>query len=1026
MAIKTPAEKAELARKIGELKNRKGDIQENLLATMQKQAVLYDNEVKKLTKITSIKELQRKIQKELIERQINTNFLEDNIVKRNQKIIEQNTKINHLKTIITSNTVKSMKYSDTELKDMLKFKDIYGKFLLAKKIGGGLTTEEEKLITRIGAIRDKAHPKTLAQMMAEKGISAKKTREMMLQSVIQTANNKVISQTNKMLREQHRLMIEERKEARALSQDWLQSLGFVSEYTNLLGTALTHLKAMGVNTNKLAFLLKEEVIFAGAGVLSIFKQIYGMFIELDKVAFGARKEMGMLRSEHAVLRKQAEDLYKEYAHLGLESEMVYKTQKSIALELGSSLSSTKNIVEQAALMSAQFGISEDTTVKMLKTLGQMGSTTASAQTQMVGFAGALSNAAGIPLPQVMDDVAKASGEARMMLSKTPLDMIKAAVEARRLGTTLNQMASSSRKILNFTESMEAEMEASVLLGRPINLQLARQLAYSGKIVESNKEILRIAKQVNFDKMDPFSAEAFARAAGKTVDEMKSMIQADREQNMLKSKAAELASKGDFSLRNQLKSVEDMKKANEASAKARGEDYKLIVKSEANQERLTSITNSWKKVIADLGMVFLPLIDNALKFAAAVIPIGVGVIKVMGGFSALNRLLVGGLTLISKWMSGIKGLGWLGKILGWVNSGVKGILGLVAGVGKLLQPIATTVGGLFAKVFGFAKPLLNVFSKMKIFGTAFGTFGKAIPIIGEVIMALQGIWSAGVRIWDIFKKLFSGDFIGAFKGSLALIPGIIWDVLGKPIFELVGWIAGLFSDGAKEWVMSIATGIESIGDKIFDGILWPFKSAWSWLDKTFFGHSESPLSELILKGIVAIGGMVFDNLVSPYKQAWDFVKNIFSGNLGSVLLGGVKAVGNAMYDSIITPFKKSWDFISSLFGGGSNSIQPAIGKPMVSDKASTMDIPVDRSISDNEVRSYRELGDVSSSVRNKETTTQANTTNPSELMVALLAEFKGLREDLASGKIAVNMDGQLVQTNMNRGNKFRGNFGAIMG
>jgi hypothetical protein len=44
----------------------------------------------------------------------------------------------------------------------------------------------------------------------------------------------------------------------------------------------------------------------------------------------------------------------------------------------------------------------------------------------------------------------------------------------------------------------------------------------------------------------------------------------------------------------------------------------------------------------------------------------------------------------------------------------------------------------------------------------------------------------------------------------------------------------------------------------------------------------------------------------------------------------------------------------------------------------------------------------------------------------LNELKGIRDDFASGRIAVNLDGQLVSTNMNRGNKFRGNYGAMQG
>ena len=672
-------------------------------------------------------------------------------------------------------------------------------------------------------------------------------------------------------------------------------------------------------------------------VISLAGQIWNLFKKLDEEAFKARKEMGMMRDIHQPLRQQAEDLYKQYADLGVTVEQVYKTQKAIALELGSTHAATKAIVEQASLMSVQFGISEDTTVKMLKTMGQMNQTTAASQTQIVGFAGAMANAAGVPLPQVMEDVAKASATTRTMFAKTPLDMIKAAVEARRLGTTLNQMSDSSRKILNFTESMEAEMEASVLLGRSLNLQLARQLAYNGKISESNKEILRLSKQMDFEHMDVYQAEAFAKATGKTVDELRSMVQADRELNSIKVRANQLANEGNYTLKKQLEDYESLQKVNEAVAKTRGEDYETMVKQRANQERLTAISNSWKKIVMEISYAFLPIIDWTLKIVANMIPlIGIGT-KISGIFYGFGKIIPP-----------------LGRAMSTLGSG---IMSFFKYIGQGFTWLGNKISFL-GKTFSW---IGKIFGALKIAGP----FVKAIPVIGWVITGVQLLYGL-IKDWDKIMEAF-----------------------GK------GWLEG----------------IKAVGNVLYDVIIQPFIDAWNWLKKTsgFMAESPSKLGLMIVEGIKAVGTMLFDSLMSPFKLALDAIKGLWSG------------IGNVITD----PLKKAWDTVQGWFGVN-KIVQPSVEKPAINSKIASMTVPVDRPLTDKEIRSYKELDTVpeSESVRKTLESTEQKTDSVAATQAAILNELKAMRQDLLDGKIAVNLDGQLVSATMNRNNSFRGTYGSM--
>lgn len=726
-------------------------------------------------------------------------------------------------------------------------------------------------------------------------------------------------------------------------------------------TNTTFLNSIGIvgPTNKLQNILQKIININGKNyvlsnsILKIFQrfevpllitiilvnQIWNLFKKLDEEAFKARKEMGMMRDIHQPLRQQAEELYKQYADLGVTVEHVYKTQKAISLELGSAYAATKAIVEQASLMSAQFGISEDTTVKMLKTMGQMNQTTAASQTQIVGFAGAMANAAGVPLPQVMEDVAKASATTKTMFAKTPLDMIKTAVEARRLGTTLNQMSDSSRKILNFTESMEAEMEASVLLGRSVNLQLARQLAYNGKIAESNKEILRLSKQMDFEHMDPYQAEAFAKATGKTVDELRSMVQADRELNSIRVRANELAKQGNLTLKQQLEKYEELQRSNEAVAKSRGQDYETMVKQRANQERLTAISNSWKKIIMEVSYAFLPIIDWTLKIIANMIPlIGIG-------------------TKIS---------------------------GIFLGVGQIIKVISKSMDYMFntKKVTNFVKPIFDFFGR---FWPWIDTLAKKSSVIGKIFSVLN----------------VSKPFVKA-------IPVIGWIITGfQLIYEFVKNWDKIMEAFGKGWL----EGMKAVGKVFHDVIIQPFKDAWNWLKKTsgFMAESPSKLGLMIVDGIKAVGTMLFDSLMSPFKLALDTIKGLWSG------------IGNVITD----PLKKAWDTVQGWFGVN-KIIQPSVEKPAINSKIASMVVPVDRPLTDKEIRSYRELDIVpqSESVRKTLESTEQKTDLVAATQSAILNELKAMRQDLLDGKIAVNLDGQLVSTTMNRNNSFRGTYGSM--
>jgi hypothetical protein len=234
-------------------------------------------------------------------------------------------------------------------------------------------------------------------------------------------------------------------------------------------------------------------------------------------------------------------------------------------------------------------------------------TTAGMKSNTLLFAAALSDAAGTPLKEIMGDISNATKNFYSYVSRSSLALIKAAVEAKRMGTTLESSAKSSTSLLKFTQSVKDEMEASVLLGDAINLQHARELSYRRDLAGLNKEILKIIKETNFESLDPFQQESVAHALGKSAAELSNMAQSERQIREMERNPA---------LQKQLAAYKSMTAFTEARAEAEAKNLQTQLRTQSNQAAIASITASWNAIIARLAEFWLPKIETVLRVVSS--------------------------------------------------------------------------------------------------------------------------------------------------------------------------------------------------------------------------------------------------------------------------------------------------------------------------------------------------------------------------------------------------------------------------
>ena len=126
----------------------------------------------------------------------------------------------------------------------------------------------------------------------------------------------------------------------------------------------------------------------------------------------------------------------------------------------------------------------------------------------------LAAATGTSFKKVIQDIGNASEESYIMFRGSARELAEAAIHARRMGTSLDDMSSAADKLLDFESSINSQMEASSMFGRMINLDKLRSLAIEGDSVGMGKEQMKILKSLGgLQNMNRWQQKAIADAMG---------------------------------------------------------------------------------------------------------------------------------------------------------------------------------------------------------------------------------------------------------------------------------------------------------------------------------------------------------------------------------------------------------------------------------------------------------------------------------------------------------------------------------
>ena len=190
---------------------------------------------------------------------------------------------------------------------------------------------------------------------------------------------------------------------------------------------------------------------------------------------------------------------------------------------------SKFSVQSAAnvsLMKLSFGVSADDSLKLAKQMqiiSGLSVESALAQQRSIAFQARM---AGVVPQDVIKDMADNHELIAEYSKDGGMNMAAAAIEARKLGMSLSDTSKIAQSLLNFESSIESELEASLLIGRQLNLNEARRLALTGDMANLQKEVIRqIGSEESLQRMNVIQRKALADAIGVEVSTLQKLTQA---------------------------------------------------------------------------------------------------------------------------------------------------------------------------------------------------------------------------------------------------------------------------------------------------------------------------------------------------------------------------------------------------------------------------------------------------------------------------------------------------------------------
>ena len=371
-------------------------------------------------------------------------------------------------------------------------------------------------------------------------------------------------------------------------------------------------------------------------------------IQGDKATGDLAKSMNMTYSEANKLRGELNTIANLSGDNFVTTKGLQETLTAINGTLGTNVMlNEENLVAFTKLREVA-GLTNDELMGVQSIVNATGGDLKDATGEILAQAKISSTRLGVALneKEVLKSIKDVSAATTLSLGKNPGLIADAVATAKSLGMELSKVDQIASSLLQFESSIEAELEAELLLGKDINLEKARTAALNNDLATVAKEISSQAgTSAEFGNMNRIQQEAIAKAVGMNRDELAKTLFVQEQLVNVSGEDAKLRE-------SRINSLIEEKGLAEAQRILAEKGIEDLEQQASMGEKFNASMEKLKEVFVSLVTPLMPVLD-----------VLTGILEVVGYILYPVELLVSVFDTIGEKISNLIGpLGTVGKII----------------------------------------------------------------------------------------------------------------------------------------------------------------------------------------------------------------------------------------------------------------------------------------------------------------------------------------------------------------------------
>jgi hypothetical protein len=308
-------------------------------------------------------------------------------------------------------------------------------------------------------------------------------------------------------------------------------------------------------------------------------------------------------------------------------------------------------LESYTRLTKEAGVTTEAAKALFSTTVLTGKEVEASTSEFLGQAAALAASKGLALneKQILEDIQHISKATLLTLGGQPEELAKAVVESKALGASLEKVEAISSSLLQFEDSISAELEAELLTGKELNLEKARLAALNGDIATVASEIAKqTGTAADFTKMNVIQQEALAKSVG--------MTREDLAQSLLEREAmAKLSGVEGKTAKERFDNLVKEVGMEEAKKRLGDENLANMYAGQNVQERFAAAIEKLKEIFISIAEPLMPIVD---AFAGIFKVIG----PIVGGLGQMLKFLIPIAKYVGLIVIGYKALQFAGDMI----------------------------------------------------------------------------------------------------------------------------------------------------------------------------------------------------------------------------------------------------------------------------------------------------------------------------------------------------------------------------